>query len=84
MEERGGGENEPGGKHWRALNLTQADEQVEDVRVVVEDGALLNVGVELSLTLSVEALVEVRLEGVEEVLAQDDHLGGQDDVFRPT
>mmetsp|Transcript_46751 Transcript_46751/g.95617 ORF Transcript_46751/g.95617 Transcript_46751/m.95617 type:complete len:441 (-) Transcript_46751:318-1640(-) len=61
--------------------LPEADEQVEDVCVVVEHCAGSYVGVELRLALRVEALVVVRLEGVEGVLAEHDSLGRQHDVL---
>lgn len=57
--------------------LPQADEQVENVRIVVEHGAVLHIRVKLRLALGVERLVKVLLAHVEEILAHDDRPGGQ-------
>lgn len=51
-------------------HLSQSDEEVEDVGVVVEHGARVDVRGELRLALRVERLVEVGLARVECVLAQ--------------
>ena len=55
--------------------LAQADEQLKDVRIVVEHGAGLDVLAELRLALRVQRLIEVLLAGVKAVLAQRNRPG---------
>ncbi len=56
----------------RHADLSQPDEEVEDVGVVVDYGPRLDVGGELGLALSVEGFVEIILALIELVLAQCD------------
>jgi len=63
--------------------LSQPNEDVEDVRVVVEDRPGLQVGVKLSLGLGVERLVEVLLTLVHRVVAELDKAGWEHDVLGP-
>ncbi len=53
-------------------DLSQPDEEVKDVGVVVDHSARLHVGGELSLALGVQRLVEIVLTFVKPVLAQRD------------
>ena len=52
-------------------SLPQADEQVEDVRVVIKHRATGDVVAELRLTLRVECLVEISFAFVECILSED-------------
>jgi len=56
----------------RHADLSQSDEQVEDVGVVVDHGTSLDIGGKLGLALSVQGLVEIILTLIELVLAQRD------------
>ena len=56
----------------RHADLSQPDEEVEDVGVVVDDGTSLDIGGELSLALGVESLIEVIFSLIKSVLAQCD------------
>jgi hypothetical protein len=51
-------------------SLAQADQQVENVCVVVEDSARADIRIELGLRLRVNRLVVIRLEWVERVLTE--------------
>jgi len=51
-------------------SLAQADQQVENVCVVVEHSARADIRIELGLRLRVNRLVVVRLEWVERVLTE--------------
>ena len=57
-------------------DLAQADEEVKDVSIVVEDSARLHIGPELRLALGVQSLVEVHLPLVKGVLTQQDRPAG--------
>ena len=56
----------------RKLYLTQPDEEVKDVGIVVDHGARLHIGGKLRLTLCVQRLIEVVFPLVKLVLAQCD------------
>jgi hypothetical protein len=56
----------------RHADLSQPDEEVEDVGVVVDNGTGLYVGGKLGLALGVEGLVEIILTLIKLVLAQCD------------
>ena len=56
---------------WHA-DLSQSDEQVKDVGVVVDYGPSLDVGGKLGLALGVEGLIEIILALIKLVLAQGD------------
>ncbi len=56
----------------RHADLSQSDEQVEDVGIVVNYGTSLDIGGKLCLALSVEGLVEIILALIKLVLAQCD------------
>mmetsp|Transcript_12173 Transcript_12173/g.38977 ORF Transcript_12173/g.38977 Transcript_12173/m.38977 type:complete len:270 (+) Transcript_12173:215-1024(+) len=62
--------------------LAEPRQQVEDVRVVVEQGAGLDVGAKLGLRLRVDGLVKVHLRVVEEVGLERDELGRENHLLR--
>jgi len=64
-------------------SLAQSDEQIENVRVVVEHSARRHICIELRLRLGIDRLVVVGLKGVERILAEYDVFGRNDDIFRP-
>jgi len=51
--------------------LTQAHEEVEDVRVIVEYRARLDVTSELNLALRIQCLVVIKFAGIKTVPADD-------------
>lgn len=59
-------------------HLAKADEEIEDVGVVVDHSSSLDVGIKLGLALSVQRLIEVCFPLVKFVLAQ--HNGPADGI----
>ena len=68
----------------RVVNgLTQSNKDIEDVRVVVQDRARLQVCIELRLGLGIKRLVEILLALVHRVVSELDKARREHDVLGP-
>ena len=54
-----------------ATHLAQADEQVKDMRIIVDNSASLDISTELRLALRIKRLIEVRLALIKAILPQN-------------